>query len=630
MLNQFRTFSSGIGAKLLMAFLIMTFAVWGVGDMLRSPGHKAAVATIGDTKITVGAYQRAVQQQTEKLRRAFGDKYSPDLLKNLNIEQQVMQSLVQDALLKQEAKKLQLIPGDSDIARSIRTTPAYQDGAGNFDKARFVAALNQSGMSEKNYIDQQRGEMATALLVNAIDSVQPSLPGAAALLYQARESRREITIYRLTPSLVSNIGEPKQADLEAYHTRNTALFTLPEYRSISYIVIKNDDVRKKATVTDKELRQAYEERLEDFRRPERRSVEQLLFSSEDKARAAYEQIKAGKSFADIAKSGDILNKDSVSLGKIERSHIIDAAQEEVFSIKDGETTAPIKSSFGWHIFRVKGIEAASVAPFEEAREQLRKELEIHAAENALGKLTNTLEDALAGGSTLKEAAAELGLTVQTIANIDRDGKTPEGAQKTIPDLDRFLETAFKTDEKSESSLISSKGGMSYILRVDSATPERVRPLEDVKAAAIEGWKKEERLKRLEALATDIAKKLSDKSTREATLEKYDLSPAYNGEIKRSTHSSGDFDWPSALSQDAFSRKPGEATAPFLMLSSGDYAVAVVGEAASSDVAADKTKIAEIDKELKMHVQSELFAQYLNYLVGKHPVSIEPGLMRPSE
>jgi peptidyl-prolyl cis-trans isomerase D len=100
MLDTMRASAGGFAAKILLAFLVLSFAIWGVGDMVRHPGRNIAVAKVGGHKISVETFQNELQKQSEKLKNALGGKFSPEMLKSIGLPQQVLQGLVNDELLR--------------------------------------------------------------------------------------------------------------------------------------------------------------------------------------------------------------------------------------------------------------------------------------------------------------------------------------------------------------------------------------------------------------------------------------------------------------------------------------------------------------------------------------------------
>src|SRR6202012_3129988 len=108
-------FGSSIWAKFLLVFLILTLALWGIGDMLKHPAGSHYVARVGDTGVTGEEYERALRHESDKVRQMLGDNFSPELLKKFNIEPQVLHGLVDQTMLTLEAESLGLLPSDDEI-----------------------------------------------------------------------------------------------------------------------------------------------------------------------------------------------------------------------------------------------------------------------------------------------------------------------------------------------------------------------------------------------------------------------------------------------------------------------------------------------------------------------------------
>jgi peptidyl-prolyl cis-trans isomerase D len=625
MLNSFRSIAGSFSAKILLLLLVISFGVWGVGDVLRTSGRNPTIATVGSVDITASDFLHSLHQETENLRHIMGENYSPDLLKNMNLSHWVLQKLINNELLKQESAAIGLLPSDSDVVRRIRSDQIFQDGKGNFDKKIFEARLQSINISEKAYVEQLRKDMSIGLLVDTLTAATPVSDAAIHTLLQAREEQRSVVLYNLTTSLINNVAQPDEAQIKAYYDAHTAEFTAPEYRNVSYVTITSADVPKDTKGSEDELKVMYNDRIDEFKRTERRTVEQLLYPTEDKARKAEGMLKAGKSLAEVAKELPVLNKDSISMGKIERSGLIEGAEDAVFSLSQGGTTAPIQSPFGWHIFHVTSIEPPSTLSFEEVRPALEKDLKQHGSDVALNKLANKLQDALAGGNTLAEASQELGLKVLSVGPLSREGQTPEGNPvKGLPNFDKFIETAFKTDEKSESPMMTAKGGVFYIVHVDSVTPERLRPIDEVKTLVISGCQKEERKKRLVKLASDISAKFANADDRNAIIAKYNLQPLPDSAIKHSTRAIGDIALPPALVNEVFSRKAQQGTTAYPG-KNGNYLLAVVNNIIPANISENDTKFvtasADIKKSLETATQNEILDQYAHYLMTKYPVSV---------
>jgi peptidyl-prolyl cis-trans isomerase D len=626
MLKKFRAHARNIGSKILMGLLILTFGVWGIEDMLLKSNGSATVATVGDMKISASEYQKAVTRETDKLRQMLGSQATPDILQSFNMGPQVLQRLVDERLLMIESRKLGLRASDEDVANNIRKNPQLLDEKGKFSKKNFEYFLQANNISEKAFIEKVRSDLAVTLLVDAITSTSNVPKNAASTLLSAREELRNIDLYTIPSSLVNTQPNPTDAQLKEYYDANIATFTAPEYRTISYVLITPDDAKKlvkdsESSVAAQDLETAYHERIEEFKKPERRKVEQLLFATEDRAQHALEDIRSGKSFEQVAKESPILNPKTISLGLIEKSSIIAEAADKVFEQEVGVAGAPVKSSFGWHIFRVKEIIPPMTLPLEEVRPLLEKDLQQQNDEKLMSELSNRIEDSIAGGSTLAEAASDLGLKIITLPPVDKSGKLASGVvEKSLPQDGKFLETAFKIEEKTESPLINGKSGMNYILRVDSVTPERALPLAEIKPKVSALWVAQEKKKQLAKIAQNIAAEFADPAKRQAAGKGLEAPTSLTVSQKPEGHKN----IPQAMLREIFSRQVGQSTASYPQ-DDGHYLLAVVKQAMPVFHDAKDPKYAGIlsstEREYKTAVENEILGQYLRSLAMKYPPSI---------
>lgn len=630
MLDTIRSSTHGFVAKILLALVCLSFVIWGIGDFTSNPQRNRTLASVGGTEITTDQYMRAMHRETENIRRLMGDSYSPEALKGLNVEGYVMDNLINHRLLQLESVNLGLIPSDVDVVRRIRGNSAFQDSKGNFDRTIFESMLHNTNMTEKSYTDQLREDMGINILLDTLNAAQPDLEAAPATLLSAREEGRTISLYALNDSIVPAIPAPDDAAIKTYYNDHQREFTAPELREVSYITITAADVPQNARQNEDDLRAAYNEHIEEYKKPERREVSQLLYSSEDQAKQAEALMRTGKSVSEAAAKYPPLNKNAIAMGLIEKRNIFDNAADAVFSLKKGEISHPIQSPFGWHVFQVTAIQQPTVASFEDVRPALEKELQQRGNDEALNKLVNQVEDNLAGGASLQETASQFHLKLNTIGPVSNEGKDATGKKLSIPALDKFSETAFKTEEKTESPVMTSKGGMYYIVRVEKLLPEHLRPLGEVHDQAVKAWQTQQRAIKLAEIAVKAGQEFAGASAKTAVIAKYKLQPLGDGIIKRSTHVARDIPLPPQLVSDVFNRKPGEGTQAYLS-NNGSYLLAVsqnvVPVAAPEKDARLAASLTTIRRNLETVKQNELIDEYTQYLRGKYAVKVNEDVFR---
>lgn len=629
MLNTFRNIAGSFGAKIMLLMLVISFVIWGVGDVLRSSGHNPVVATVGKTEITAADFLRAQHRETENLRNSLGASYTPELTKNKMFTDWILKQLINNALLRQEADALGIVPDDTEIVRHIRAETIFHDEKDNFDRKIFEARLANIGVSEKEYVNTLREEISARILTDTITANLAISQSAVKLLTEAKQERRAVTLYRLTSAIVPAAVKPDDTQIKAYYEKHTDSFILPEYRNLSYIHVTSKDLREHPKLSPEELKALYEERIQEFKTPEQRDVDQLLFKTKADAQKAQDMLSKKNAFKEVAKLPSVTNKESIAMGKIQKKNLIKAAEEAVFALAEGGVTDPIESPFGWHIFHVKKIYPPGTLSMEEARPALEEELEARHSEDALPKLAHAMEDSLASGNTLIEAAKEHGLTVVTVGPIDHLGNGTDGKEnKQVPSFDRFLETAFKTEEKSESPAITLKDGSIYFVRVDSIIPSRPQTMTEAKNAIIDAIEKDQRNAQLAGMSTFIGDKFS--SDPQSIVKQYDLFPYANAAIRNKDHTIAQHPVPDALIKEIFSVKPPKGTHAY-SADDGTFLIAQVNDilpfnADSKDPKAN-AEITDTHKSLITTVQNEILEQYTRYLMKKYPVTIHDHVLQ---
>jgi peptidyl-prolyl cis-trans isomerase D len=444
-------------------------------------------------------------------------------------------------------------------------------------------------------------------------------------LYQALSETRSADLYTLDADSVE-VSEPTQPSVEAYYSANAGEFSTREFRTLSYLSFTASEVEKNVTVSEEDLNALYHERLEEFKRPEQRDLEQLLFSKEEDAKAAFDALKSGKAIDAVAKAHHAQGKKPIQMKRTERDRVMREAAEAVFTMATGEITPPIKSAFGWHLFRVAAIAPPRTLPLSEVRAALEKDARHMAAESKMVALGHRIEDALAGGSPLAEVAAEHQMKVISIGNVDKHGMGEDGKPlAAVPAYDKFLDVAFSTDDKTESSLKSSKGSIYYIVRVESITPQRVKPLEEVRSGVVAKLKQQERAQKLAERAKEISGAFTSASERAAIAQKYKLSMRSVSGIKRDD----DTLYPPALLAELFERRSGQSTS-MVRGEQGDYVLAVMKQSAPSAEKMSPELQRNFTQNLEAGIRNELVSQYMDYLERKHGVTVNQDVLQSLE
>ena len=491
----------------VMGFLVISFAIWGIGDIFRGFGRNA-VATIGDSEISIEQFRQFYNDRLQQLGRQAGRPITPDEARTRGLDRQILAQLIAETTLDEQAKQLRLGVSEAEIAKRITADPSFRGPSGQFDRNRFEQLIRQAGFTESRFVDEQRRAMLRRQIAQSVGGDMKVPTTAATALNQYRNEKRSIEYIALGPAQAGEIPSPTPEVSSKYFEERKALFRTPEYRKITLLRLSPPDIAKSDTVSDADAKAHFEQRKDSYGRPEKRELRQMVFPNQEEAAAARERIAKGATFDDLAKDRGVNPSDTV-LGTVAKSDIIDpAVADAAFSLKPGETSQPVKGRFGTILLQVNKIEAGEEKTFEEMAAQIKTELAEGRAKSEIASLRDKIEDERAAGSTLAEAAKKLGLSAINIEAVDRSGRAPDGKPVAgLPQTPDVINAAFSSGVGVDTEALQLPNGGNLYFDVTGVTPSRERTLEEVKDQVETRFHDNEVAKRLLAKANDIVGKL---------------------------------------------------------------------------------------------------------------------------
>src|SRR5499427_945283 len=509
MLRGLRKASSNWLGKAVMAavvgFLIISFAIWGIGDIFRGFG-RSTVAKIGRTEITIEQFRNLYNDRLQQYSRRLGRPITPEQARVLGLDRLVIGQLISEVVLDERARALGLALSDAEVAKQITNDPAFRGPNGQFDRFRFEQIIRNAGYTEPRFVAEQRRQSLRRELAGTIASglSAPRTLVEAANRYE--NEQRSIEYVLLDRALAGEIPPPPPEVLAKYFDERKTQFRTPEYRKLVIVSLIPGEQARWIEISDADLKRAYEDRRARYVTPERRHILQIDFPNAEAANAAAERIAKGTSFADVAKELGKSEKD-IDLGTVTKAALIDrAVADAAFGLKEGEVSAPVQGRFGTVLVQVLKIEPEQVRPFEQVAGELKQELGAARAKSEIFDLYNKIEDARAEGKSLAEAAANLKLEARTIEAVDRSGRDAAGTPVKLADAERLLAAAFTTDVGVERDPLRFQDGYIWY-DVTGISPSRERSLDEVKDQVEARWREQEIATRLETKATEMLDKL---------------------------------------------------------------------------------------------------------------------------
>src|SRR5262252_2514822 len=447
MLQAIRSKAGSFIVKLLFGLLILTFGIWGIGDIFRSRSSDTTVATAGSRPIQADELQTALRRALEQLSVRFGSSIDLEQAKRLGLVNETLDQLVDRSLLDQQVARLQLDVSDDLIRNVITGNPSFKGSDGKFDRGLFNALLAANHLTEDQYVALLRHDIPRNDLLHAVTAGAVAPQSMVDLLYQYRNEKRIADIVSLPDASVGDVGLPNEADLKAFYEAHQDLFRAPEYRSFMLASLSPSDVAKEIEVPEVKLKEEYDQRQGELQIPERRQIEQILAPSEEKAKDAEAALAAGKDWRVVATTIAGQNPDTIDLGLLKREEMPKALADAAFELPLNQRSEPVKTLLGWHILEVTKIEPPVAQAFEQAKPQLEGDLARQEAVDRIYKIANNVDDALAGGATIDDAATKFGLKTTTVAAVDVGGHDLENKPVALPVAPQdVLKVAFATNE----------------------------------------------------------------------------------------------------------------------------------------------------------------------------------------
>jgi peptidyl-prolyl cis-trans isomerase D len=621
MLQAIRSHTSGIVVQALFGLLILTFALWGIGDIFRGRGSDTSVAKVGGQEIPASEVSQALHITLDRIQRSTNTSLTPDQIKELGILDTTVRDVINQHLLDLEASRLGLAVNDEAVRQAILSNPAFRGPSGVFDRNTYLALLNANQMTDQQYESMLRQSLVRNRLVDSVTAGAAAPTDLVNALWQARGQRRVATALILPTQAVGDIGAPTDVQLEKYYKSHQSEYMLPTRRSFTVAFVDPGADLAAITIPEDQVQAAYEKRKGEFRIPERRALQQILVTDETKAKAAEAALAKGDDFAKVAAAVAGEKPDTIALGTLTERDLPGALGKAVFDLKAGGVTKPIHDPFGWHIIKVVQIEPPTVEPLAQARAKLVKQLRLDKAAEEAAKLANSIDDATAGGATFQDVVTRFKLKEVTVTGVDAQGHDASGKATKVPaPAEQILKTAFATSPSQPSDLKNLPDQGYYMVKVDAVIPAAPQPLAQVRDKVAKAWQESQREARLQKMAQDIANAVDKGQQLADVAALHGLKTFTTQPFSRDTANSG---LPPDVMAKLFGAKLGQAVSGAAQTANGDVGaiVAALTQILPPDPAQAATAKKTIRADIVGTTKSDLLSEFEQALRQRYPVSV---------
>ncbi|MDY0228279.1 MAG: SurA N-terminal domain-containing protein [Desulfomicrobium apsheronum] len=511
MLDILRKGAQSWGIKILFAIIIAVF-VLAFGMNRVQNDHTTVVATVNDAPILFKPFQERLQRSLE-LARSQNPNLTAEMLAQMGFKRQILEQMVVEELMMQQAASLGLNVSKEELAREIHLIPAFQSEGKTFDPNAYQAVLRANNLTPGKFESEYMRGMIMDKLRTYV-GIPGRLDDGQARDFYAYGRSTTVASYLMYPS-ENYQDQVKVTDerINEYYEARKANYGIPARARIDYLLLTPATLADVSSVSDEEAEKYYAEHKESFKVEEQVRARHLLVRVDEDApqadvekalqtiKAAQAELKVGKTFAEVAAkytedpSG---TQTGGELGWFGRGRMVKPFEDAAFALEKGAVSEPVRTQFGFHLISVEDSKAAGYEDFQSVKSDIAEIIaQDRAAEILQDRLDQALEMVLVG-EKLDSVATTIGLklTVKTSdyftkAQGPRElaGLSPENVQMLF-DLPLDLTT--------QSPLPIADG---YLLATKrEQVDESVKPLEAVMTEIVAAITREEALKMAKAAA----------------------------------------------------------------------------------------------------------------------------------
>lgn len=511
--------------KFMIALISIVFIFYFGYSFRAKEGTK--VAYVNGELITGLEYNKAYRESLKALQKRYKGVWDDSLIKRFNLKQKVLDGLINQKLIAQEAKKLGLDVNKKEIQRAILSYPAFLNN-GKFDERRYFALLRQNNMKPEDFESGIEQDLLEKKITQLLMSFLPITEKELREFYEYYNKKIKVSYVKFFSSSFKKDIKIEEEKLKEFFNKNKEDFRIPEKIKISFVEFDPEDFKKNITIPEDELRLYYEENIESFRVPKQIKARQIFLKVpetttkeqeekiKEKALGIAKRAKSGEDFSMLAKkySEGPSAKKGGDIGYFSKGEMEKTIEDIAFQMKPGEISDPIRSSIGYHIIKVEDIKKARTKEFKEVRSEILETLLKMKSIDEAHERALLFIDQMPYDVDLKNYAKSHELEVKSTDFFSKEEPIP-----FIGNDYRLKDTLFSMGVKDTTDVIESNGKF-YIIQVIDKKPSYLPKLSEVREAVESAYILHSAKERAKKKAREFLNKVRGGADWKKTAEEY--------------------------------------------------------------------------------------------------------------
>jgi peptidyl-prolyl cis-trans isomerase D len=414
--------------KWSLALVVLTFVVFYIPDFLTTTTGASPNETLADVEgepITVGSFTRRYNAQVQAYRNAYGGQMNDQLLKQLGIDRQILQQLIDEEAMVAESRKQGITVNDVEIRERILALPGFQENGRFVGEQRYrqILQVQNPPLSTTEFENSLRRALQIEKLRTALTGWMSVSDADVVAEFRKRNEKVKLEVVPVTAEAFKSQVTVTDAELVPYFEKAKDKYRIGEKRKIKYAQVNVEQVRSTLTVPEAEIAAFYQQNITQYQSPAQVRASHILFKLEGKDEKAVQalaedvlkKVKAPNAdFAALAKQyseDDTNNMNGGDLDYFGRGRMVAEFEQAAFAMKAGEISNLVKTAFGIHIIKVVDSKPDATRPLADVRAELEDQLKWQKAQAEAEKIAKSLEATTKTAADLDKVAKERNMTV---------------------------------------------------------------------------------------------------------------------------------------------------------------------------------------------------------------------------
>ena len=406
MLDIVRNLVSSIFGKILLGLMVLSFALWGVGDILSSGNSKLA-AKVGNQKISLEEFYNKFGRKVQELNISTGGNLSIQEAHEQNIDKFIINDLVYEKMVLEYANANEIYITDNILKETIKTLPQFIGTNGKFSEQLYRNSIKRNFSSEEEFLNELTFIYVNSLLFENFKSGDMTNQSIIDLLYEYEGEERNIEYFIFNNRNIT--VETSEDDIKEFYNENKLKYLTEEKRIIEYITFNLNDYKKLTSIPNEKILKYYNENKDLFFQEEKRSIELARFETENEAKNFYEIWVADNS----KKVEKYAEKNNITISEIDnltRDSFETNVTNEIFRLEQNSISAPIKiNDAGFYVVKLTDISPEIQQSFEDVKQEILEEMSYNEAYDLYDQALNYADELLLSGYDLYDVAENLDL-----------------------------------------------------------------------------------------------------------------------------------------------------------------------------------------------------------------------------